>query len=124
MEQPKQILLALSNYEWSCLRYVTHKFLRTKAGQFKKMATAVVVVKVIGEAMTATKHKHQCEACGTIWQHADAVSAWLQDEGMEEAHKCPNCDQSRHRTYSGRRSPQFEMQLGLKTVPIARRKRR
>jgi hypothetical protein len=124
MKQPKQILLALSDYEWSCLRYVTNKFLRTTAGQFKKAATAAVVVELMGEAMTATKHKHQCQACGTIWQHADAISAWLHDEGVEEAHSCPKCSQVCNDVYSGRRSQQFEMQLGLKTVPIARRKRR
>jgi hypothetical protein len=113
-----QILLALSEYEWSCLRYVTNKFLRTTAGQFKKAATAVVVVELMGEAMTATKHKHQCQACGTIWQHADAISAWLHDEGMEEAHSCPKCSQVCNDIYSGRRSADFEMQLGLKCTRI------
>lgn len=113
-----QILLALSEYEWSCLRYVTNRFLRTKAGNLKKSLYASMVVEEMGKAMTATKHKHQCQTCGTIWQHADAVSAWLHDEKMEEAHKCPKCGQVRSPVYSGRRSADFEMQLGLKCTRI------
>ena len=113
-----QILLALSEYEWSCLRYVTNRFLRIKAGSRKKSASASIVVEEMGKAMTDTKHKHQCQRCGTIWQHSDAVSAWLDDEGMDEAHSCPKCSQVCNDIYSGRRSADFEMQLGLKCTRI------
>jgi len=113
-----QILLALSEYEWNCLSYVTNSFLGTKAGNVKKSACASIVVEEMGKAMTATKHKHQCQTCGTIWQHSDAVSAWFHDEGMDEAHSCPKCSQVCNDIYSGRRSAGFEMQLGLKCTPI------
>jgi hypothetical protein len=95
-----------------------------KSGNRKKAATASVVVELMGESMTATMHKHQCQACGTIWQHADAVAAWLDDEEMEEAHKCPNCDQVRNHLYAGKKLPQFEQQLGIKTVRVPRRTRK
>jgi predicted nucleic acid-binding Zn-ribbon protein len=44
-------------------------------------------------------HKHECQECGTVWEHPDTL------HGDEEAHCCPNCRVQQWWKYNGDRQP-------------------
>jgi hypothetical protein len=41
-------------------------------------------------------HKHECDQCGVIWQHA-----WNKAGGNKKTHKCPKCRTYVTRWYEG-----------------------
>jgi predicted nucleic acid-binding Zn-ribbon protein len=50
-------------------------------------------------------HKHQCPACGTVWEHGDNCSFVGLDSTFEQAHSCPECGTFQNVKYFGPADP-------------------
>ncbi len=52
------------------------------------------------------RHRHQCQDCGVIWGHADAVGDALISVS-DLAHSCPGCGRRHWDRYYGPLPPAF-----------------
>ncbi len=49
-------------------------------------------------------HKHKCDNCDAVWEHADSCGGFLtllSDAEVSAAHTCPNCGEYQSWKYHG-----------------------
>jgi predicted RNA-binding Zn-ribbon protein involved in translation (DUF1610 family) len=51
------------------------------------------------------RHKHQCEECGTVWEHSNMCA------GDDDAHMCPDCGESQYYHYDGDMSVNYSSKV-------------